>query len=177
MWILPITTYYYNSLVAWVAADSMPKPKPKAVAKVQQKICDLCYDPLEDSQDILLCEGGCKCNVHRYCAGVTRAHYSTLTTGAAPFVCQFCALHDNSGALRTGTRQEVIHLHCILHCLYTLCESLVKMKTLGHVAPPTLNRTASSKTTPTYILLQNGCSSWPTYYTPSNKENSPRNVM
>ncbi len=63
-----------------------------------------------------------------------------------------------SGVLRTGTRQEVIiYLHCILHCLYTRCESLMKMKTWGHVAPPTFNRIRSSKTTPTYILLQNGC--------------------
>ncbi len=34
-----------------------------------------------------------------------------------------------SGALRTGTRQELLYLHCILHCLYTLREYLVKMIT------------------------------------------------
>ena len=42
----------------------------------------------------LHCESGCNCNVHRYCAGVTRDHYASLTSSgcAVPFVCQFCAL-------------------------------------------------------------------------------------
>jgi len=40
----------------------------------------------------LACEGVCNTNIHCYCAGVTRRHYSELTMGTNPFVCQFCAL-------------------------------------------------------------------------------------
>jgi len=67
----------------------MPKQKG---TKAHQKACDLCCDPLEDGQEVLACEGGRNTNVHRCCTGVTRYHYSELTTGTNPFVCQFCAL-------------------------------------------------------------------------------------
>jgi len=80
----------------------MPKQKG---TKAHQKACDLCCDPLEDGQDVLACEGGCNTNVHRYCAGVTRRHYSKLTTGTNPFVCQFCAL-KTYGALVKQLQSE-----------------------------------------------------------------------
>ena len=62
-------------------------PKQKGT-KAQQKVCDLCYALLEDGQDVL----ACNTNVHHYCSGVTRCHYSELTTGTNPIVCKFCAL-------------------------------------------------------------------------------------
>jgi len=65
---------------------------PKSSSQTPLKTCDLCCDTLEPNQDTLLCEGGCGCNVHRYCAGVTRNHYAELTASTTPFVCQFCAL-------------------------------------------------------------------------------------
>ena len=68
----------------------MPKGKAKKPVS-QAKTCDLCCDTLEDGQDILLCEGGCNSNVHRYCAGVTKSHYTELAS-ATPFICQFCTL-------------------------------------------------------------------------------------
>ena len=84
----------------------MPKQKG---TKTHQKACDLCCDLLEDSQEVLACEGGCNINVHRYCAGVTRYHYSKLTTGTNPFVCQFCAL-KTYGALVKQLQSEVERL-------------------------------------------------------------------
>ena len=69
----------------------MPKGKAKKPVS-QAKTCDLCCDTLEDGQDILLCEGGCNSDVHRYCAGVTKSHYTELAS-ATPFICQFCTLN------------------------------------------------------------------------------------
>jgi len=66
--------------------------------KAHQKACNLYCNLLEDSQNVLACEGGCNTNVHRCCAGATRHHYSKLTMGTNPFVCQFCAL-ETYGAL------------------------------------------------------------------------------
>jgi len=77
--------------------------------KAYQKASDLCCDPLEDGQDVLACEGMCNTNIHRYCAGVTRRHYSELTTGTNPFVCQFCAL-KMYGALVKQLQSEVERL-------------------------------------------------------------------
>ena len=70
----------------------MPKSKSKAGSKVQQKVCDLCCDQLEEQHEVLVCEGGCNSTVHRYCAGVTREHYAKLTTDPEPFTCQYCTL-------------------------------------------------------------------------------------
>ena len=66
--------------------------------KAHQKACNLYCNLLQDSQNVLACEGGCNTNVHRCCAGATRHHYSKLTMGTNPFVCQFCAL-ETYGAL------------------------------------------------------------------------------
>ena len=77
----------------------MPKAK-KATAT-----CDLCCDPLESSQDILNCEGGCNGNVHRYCAGVTRAHFQELKSGCTPFVCQYCSLKTNHAVVQQLTAE------------------------------------------------------------------------
>ena len=57
--------------------------------KSKKTVCDLCSDSLGKGQDILSCEGGCNCTVHRYCAGVTTSHFQALTS---PFVCQWCML-------------------------------------------------------------------------------------
>jgi len=74
---------------------SMPPMKLKskaAGAKTHPKVYDLCYDQLELSHEVLVCEGGCNSSVHHYCAGVTRYHYEKLTAGAEPFVRMFCSL-------------------------------------------------------------------------------------
>ena len=55
-------------------------------------VCDLCCDILEKGQDILKCGGSCGCNVHRYCAGLTKPYFEELVKGSTPFVCQYCAL-------------------------------------------------------------------------------------
>jgi len=69
----------------------------------------MCCDPLEDGQDVLACEGRSNTNVHRYCAGVTCRHYSKLTMGTNPFVCQFWAL-KMYGALVKQLQSEVERL-------------------------------------------------------------------
>ena len=97
-------------------ACSMPPKKSKskvagakASAKTQPKVCDLCYDQLEESHEVLVCEGGCNSSVHRYCAGVTHYHYEKLTTGAEPFVCMFCSLKTHR-ALVSQLQLEVENL-------------------------------------------------------------------
>jgi len=81
----------------------------KASAKTQPKVCDLCYDQLEESHEVLVCEGGCNSSVHRYCAGVTRYHYEKLTAGSEPFVCMFCSLKTHR-ALVSQLQLEVENL-------------------------------------------------------------------
>ena len=90
----------------------MPKGK-KSSSQTTLKTCDLCYDTLEPNQDTLrlLCEGGSECNVHHYCAGVTRNHYAELTASTTPFVCQFCALktfQSNCPAAPVGARRAQV---------------------------------------------------------------------
>ena len=51
------------------------------------KVCALCCDTLKKGQDVLKCEGSCGCNVHRYCAGVTKLYFDELVKGSIPFVC------------------------------------------------------------------------------------------
>ena len=48
-------------------------------------------------------------HVHRYCTGVACHHYSELTIGTNPFVCQFCAL-KTYGALIKQLQSEVRRL-------------------------------------------------------------------
>ena len=81
----------------------------RASAKTPPKVCDLCYDQLEESHEVLVCEGGCNSSVHRYCAGVTRYHYEKLTAGAEPFVCMFCWLKTHR-ALVSQLQLEVENL-------------------------------------------------------------------
>ena len=81
----------------------------RASAKTPPKVCDLCYDQLEESHEVLVCEGGCNSSVHRYCAGVTRYHYEKLTAGAEPFVCMFCSLKTHR-ALVSQLQLEVENL-------------------------------------------------------------------
>ena len=57
------------------------------------EVCALCCDTLEKRQDILKCEGSCGCNIHRYCAGVTKLYCDELVKGSIPFVYQYCALN------------------------------------------------------------------------------------
>ena len=93
----------------------MPPTKSKSKAAGTRasaktpKVCDLCYDQLEESHEVLVCEGGCNSSVHRYCAGVTRYHYEKLTAGAEPFVCMFCSLKTHR-ALVSQLQLEVENL-------------------------------------------------------------------
>ena len=65
---------------------------PRSKKDKKKGNCDLCCDSLEQGHDVLICEGGCGSNVHRYCAGVTIKHFAELTSSSAgSFVCFFCS--------------------------------------------------------------------------------------
>jgi hypothetical protein len=73
----------------------MPRTVPKRATKLvadAKPTCDLCCDVLEIEKDVLKYEGECGCNVHRYCAGVTKHQYTSFKDGNNPFVCQWCSL-------------------------------------------------------------------------------------
>ena len=65
---------------------------PKSKAKSVSAECDLCCQQFEKDNERLKCEGACGAVVHRYCAGVTRAHFDKIHKGQATFVCQYCEL-------------------------------------------------------------------------------------
>ena len=86
-------------------------------------VCDLCCDTLEKGQDILKCEGSCGCNVHRYCAGVTKSYFEELVKGSTPFVCQYCALNVYKNIVQQ-LQDEVASLKSELAETKGLCERL-----------------------------------------------------
>ena len=94
-------------------------------------VCDLCCDTLEKGQDILKCEGSCGCNVHRYCAGVTKSYFEELVKGSTPFVCQYCALNVYKNIVQQ-LQDEVASLKSELAETKGLCERL-------NQSPPTAN--------------------------------------
>ena len=51
----------------------------------------------------------CGCDVHRYCAGVTKRYYEELTNGSAPFICQWCRM-KTSLAIIQQLQSEVASL-------------------------------------------------------------------
>ena len=53
--------------------------------------CAVCDQNIVDGKDqALFCEGLCKGWFHRYCAGVSLAHFDFLSTSAHPFHCVAC---------------------------------------------------------------------------------------
>ena len=68
------------------------KMPPKSKAKSVSAECDLCCQQFQKDNERLKCEGACGAVVHRYCAGVTRAHFDKIHKGQATFVCQYCEL-------------------------------------------------------------------------------------
>ena len=106
----------------------MPKSKFKAGSKAQRKVCNLCCDQLEEQHEVLFCEGGCNSTVHRYCAGVTREHYTKLITDTEPFTCQYCTLRTYRAMviqLQTTEWQHITHnvitpyMEGVCACLYS----------------------------------------------------------
>ena len=78
-----------GSPVSRVQRAEMP---PKSKAKSVSAECDLCCQQFQKDNERLKCEGACGAVVHRYCAGVTRAHFDKIHKGQATFVCQYCEL-------------------------------------------------------------------------------------
>ena len=80
------------------------------------KACDLCTRAFKASDEVLHCEGYCKKSLHRYCAGISRQHYKTLTDNSTPFVCLVCTqlLH----------KAEIQMLLSELEVLKTECQAL-----------------------------------------------------
>ena len=64
------------------------------------KTCDLCTGAFKASDEVLHCEGYCK-SLHRYCAGISRQHYKTLTDNSTPFVCLVCTQLLHKAELQT----------------------------------------------------------------------------
>ena len=85
------------------------------------EVCALCCDTLKKGQDVLKCEGSCGCNVHRYCAGVTKLYFDELVKGSIPFVCQYCALNVYK-AIVQQLQDEVASLKLELAETKSLCE-------------------------------------------------------
>ena len=85
------------------------------------EVCALCCDTLKKGQDVLKCEGSCGCNVHRYCAGVTKLYFDELVKGSIPFVCQYCALNIYK-AIVQQLQDEVASLKLELAETKSLCE-------------------------------------------------------
>ena len=67
--------------------------------KSEKPPCELCCGAFEKGQDVLKCEGECGCVVHRYCAGVTKRHFESLSKGSIPFVCQWCSLRTSKAVI------------------------------------------------------------------------------
>ena len=71
--------------------------------------CDLCCVSLDKGQEILKCEGDCGCNVHRYCAGVTKRHFDELLKSSTPYVCEWCT-SKTTNAIIQQLQSEVASL-------------------------------------------------------------------
>ena len=69
-----------------------------AEGRPQSVTCPVCLDAIVDTtvdtegQEALLCEGSCKRWLHRWCAGVHKEDYASLSSSAEAFVCRSCSL-------------------------------------------------------------------------------------
>ena len=62
-------------------------------AEVNNEVCAICCSEIiEGREEALLCEGKGTCSrwMHRYCAGVTEAHYESFEKSPLPFNCSLC---------------------------------------------------------------------------------------
>ena len=72
-----------------------------------------CTGAFKASDKVLCCEGHCKKSLHRYCAGISRQHYKTLTDISTPFVCLVCTqLLHKAELQQLLSKMEVLKLEC-----------------------------------------------------------------
>ena len=90
-------------------------------------MCPICTEVIEEAagrkkgHDSIYCDGACQNWIHRQCAGLSKAHFSRLSTSDQPFHCPRCLLSHQSAELRALKKtvedlsREVLHLkHLIL---------------------------------------------------------------
>ena len=69
--------------------------------------CPICCDEIVDStensegQEALFCEGTCQKWLHRWCAGVHKDSYASLTLNSKPFLCPSCCLTEHTKLITT----------------------------------------------------------------------------
>ena len=119
-----------------------PQRTKRVLERTLFRTCALCCDTLKKGQDILKCEGSCGCNVHRYCAGVTKLYFDELVKGSIPFVCQYCALNVYKTIVQQ-LQDEVAPLKLELAETKSLCE-----RRTGQTYPPASYAPVASKQPP-----------------------------
>ena len=99
-----------------MAAKSKPKTKSK-----EKGSCDLCCDTLKSSDEVLVCEGSCQKQMHRYCAGVNKTLYEMMIEKGYTFVCMPCtqavykAMVQSMQDEITQLKEEVASLKSLCH--------------------------------------------------------------
>ena len=85
-------------------------PKRKCPANKKAEECAVCCQKVTKGEDeALFCEGKCQKWFHRYCAGVSVAHFQDLSTASAPFLCVMC-YQESHGVVLEELRATVTAL-------------------------------------------------------------------
>ena len=85
--------------------------------------CPICLEPIidaggeEEGQEALYCEGTCECWHHRWCAGVTKQRFETISASPEPFFCPSCKSERQQDA--------IVRLKL---CVDSLCEEVRVLK-------------------------------------------------
>ncbi len=107
----------------------LPCNRPEAEEQ-ETHVCPICDQPVRDegeggcAQDALLCEGDCQCWQHRWCAGVSKERYATLSSSEDPFLCSSCTIAGQQAAI-TGQQADIA---CLRECLNALCDEVKALK-------------------------------------------------
>ena len=93
-------------------------------------VCPICAEAIVDEgeggcvQDAVFCEGDCQCWLHRWCAGVTRKRYLTLSSTEDPFLCPSCTVAGQQAAI-TAQQGDIAQLR---ECVNALTGELRALK-------------------------------------------------
>ena len=108
---------YFQSQVCWGEQD-MPRAKKRSANGLpvdsstnekttgSSEVCPICAEHIIDAtdtiegQEALLCDGTCQCWFHRWCAGVSQAHYNLISKSPEPFLCPTCTFDRQQAVIQ-----------------------------------------------------------------------------
>ena len=107
-----------STLKVLVRLDRRLPPKRTELALEQPVKCAVCEQNIVDGKgQALFCEGQCQRWSHRYCAGVSLAHFDAFSSSSEPLYCIGCFQKCCNGKLTTlrdtisNLREEVTHFY------------------------------------------------------------------